>query len=207
MRYGRREHISLIMQQVVLEYPWDGFPKLHTERLDLIEINETHLGDLYKLFGDEEAIKHYDIVRLKNEQEARYPLNSFIKRFNDKYGIRWGIALKGNQNIIGTIGFNRFTRYHRGVIGYDLQANYWNKGYMTEAVSKVIGFGFEQLELNRIEAEVRPANIGSKKVLEKLNFINEGVLRQWWLFDDKYFDCVMFALLKMNYDRGEGPNR
>ncbi|MDR1402923.1 MAG: GNAT family N-acetyltransferase [Tannerellaceae bacterium] len=70
---------------------------------------------------------------------------------------------------------------------------------MTEALETVIDFGFNSLEINRIEAEVMQGNIVSEKVLEKSGFKNEGVLRQWMYWNGNYYDMTMFSLLKKDY--------
>ena len=193
-----RKHkpIEKAMQTLHKETALDTFPVLHTERLDLIEITQAHLGDLFKLFGDEEVTRFYNLLPLEKEQEAQKLIDWFQSRFKEKLGIRWGIALKGNPNIIGTIGFNSFTTHHRANLGYDLQSDHWNKGYITEALRVVIDFGFNQLEVNRIEAEIMPLNVVSDRVLAKLGFTNEGILRQWMFWNDKYYDMTMYSLLK-----------
>jgi len=112
-------------------------------------------------------------------------------------GIRWGIALKGKTEIIGTIGFNNYTKQHRANIGYDLQKDYWNNGYISEALKAVINYGFEKLEINRIEAEVMPGNIYSEKALNRLGFKREGLLRDWMLWNGKHYDMIMYSLLRM----------
>jgi len=175
------------------------FPLLHTHRLDLIELKQSHLNDLYQLFRDEKVTMFYNLLPLKNEEEAQKILDWFRDRFEIKTGIRWGIALKGQQNIIGTLGFNNFTRAHRANIGYELKFEHWNKGYMTEALKEVIDYGFNQLEINRIEAEVMQGNISSEKLLLKLNFTKECVLRQWMFWNQNYYDMSMFSLLRSEY--------
>ena len=176
------------------------FPILQTERLSLIEIKQSHLSDLFKLFSDEKVTEFYNLLPLKNIEEAQKSIDWFQSRFENKLGIRWGIALKGEQNIIGTLGFNNFTKNHRANIGYDLQTTHWNKGYITEALREIIKFGFNELKLNRIEAELMLGNIVSEKVLEKLNFKNEGILRAWMFWNEKYYDMIMFSLLKKDYE-------
>ncbi len=172
------------------------FPILKTNRLDLIEIQQFHFPDLFKLFGDKDVTQYYNIKTLTEENEAQKILDWFQARFKDKLGIRWGIALKGKNEIIGTIGFNNFTKGHRANLGYDLQKDYWNQGLITESLTAVIKYGFEKLEINRIEAEVMPGNINSEKVLVKLGFKNEGLLRDWMLWDEKHYDMNMYSLLR-----------
>lgn len=174
----------------------DTFPTLHTGRLALIEIKQEHLGDIFKLFSDNKVTQFYNVVTLTKEEEAQKFIDWFRNRFAAKSAVRWGISLKGHNSIIGTIGFNNFTKRHRANLGYDLQAGFWNKGYATEALKVVIDFGFNELNINRIEAEVMQGNTASERVLTKLGFIREGILRQWMYWSDKHYDMTMFSLLK-----------
>ena len=178
---------------------FETFPVLHTPRLDLIEITQDHLPDLFELFTDKRVTEYYDVIPLNELPDAQKILDMLNKRYKDKTGIRWGIALKGHKKIIGNLGFNNFTRGHRSVIGYSLMYDYWNKGLITEATREIIKYGFEELEVNRIEAEVMPGNIASEKVLEKLGFRHEGLLRQWMDWDGKHSDMNMYALLKNDF--------
>lgn len=184
------------MQLSNSEHLLESFPLLETARLSLVEIKQEHLPDIYKLFGDKKVTEFYNMLPLKSEQEAQKTIDWFRDRFKDKLGIRWGISLKGHRNIIGTVGFNNYKPKHRAGIGYDLQAEHWNKGYMTEALKAVINYGFSVLYINRIEAEVMHGNIFSEKLLEKLNFKKEGVLREWMLWNEKHYDMSMYSLLK-----------
>lgn len=179
----------------------NSFPDLQTHRLDLVEIKQEHLEDLFKLFGDPRVTEFYNIVTLKQESEAQKYLDWFSSRFAEKAGIRWGICLKGKSNIIGTVGFNNFTRQHRANLGYDLHPQFWKKGYITEALKAVIKFGFSELNINRIEAEVMPGNTESERVLTKLGFTKEGVLRNWMYWNDKHYDMTMFSLLKAEVEK------
>jgi ribosomal-protein-alanine N-acetyltransferase len=160
-----------------------------------------HSGDIFKIFSDHQVTKYYNMLPLINETEAQKIIQHFSNKFESNTGIRWGIALKGQQNIIGTCGFNNFTKHHRANLGYDLQSAFWNNGLITEALSALLNFGFNTLELNRIEAEVMQGNLASNKVLTKLNFTNEGILKQWMFWNGKHYDMTMFALLKSEYER------
>ena len=81
-------------------------------------------------------------------------------------------------------------------MGYDLHVDYWNKGYITEALSEIVNFGFDTLEINRIEAEVMQGNVASERVLSKLGFTKEGILRDWMYWNNKHYNMVMYSLLK-----------
>lgn len=173
-----------------------SFPVIQTNRLDLIEINQNHLSDLFELFSDENVTKYYNLNTLTKVNEAQKLVDWFQLQFKNKSGLRWGLALKGEQKIIGTIGFNNFTKEHRANLGFDLQKKDWNKGYTSEALTAVLEFGFKVLEINRVEAEVMQGNIGSEKVLGKLGFKKEGILRQWMFWEGNHYDMSMFSLLR-----------
>lgn len=175
------------------------FPILKTERLNLVEIQQKHLKDLFLLFGDNKVTKYYNVRTFQEPEDGQIYLDWFQKRFQEQAGIRWGIQLKGEARIIGTIGYNNFVENHRADLGYDLQSAYWNKGYMTEAAKAVIGFGFINLHINRIEADVMIGNIQSENFLSKLGFKNEGRLRDWMYWDYRHFDMTMFSLLKREW--------
>lgn len=85
-------------------------------------------------------------------------------------------------------------------IGYFLAEDYWGKGIATESVRMVVKFLFEEVNVNRIQAEVMPVNEVSKKVLLKNGFIKEGVLRQASLWSGKgVIDLEIYGILKEDY--------
>jgi len=176
------------------------FPELLTERLNLVEIKKNHLNDIKELFGNEKVTKFYNLLPFKTDQDAQKFIDWYHIRFKEGLAFRWGISLIGKKGIIGTIGFNNFIKRHRANIGYDLKPEYWNKGYISEALNKVIDFGFNELEINRIEAEVMQGNVNSERVLDKLNFSKEGVLKQWMFWNEKHYDMSMYALLRTEYE-------
>lgn len=180
-----------------------AFPVLHTERLDLIEIKGEHLDDLFRLFGNYRVTQFYNIVPLVQKEEAQKLIDHFRNRFAAGAAIRWGIALKGHSDIIGTLGFNNYTPQHRANIGYDLQPQYWNQGFISEALKPVVAYGFRELGINRIEAEVMPGNHASEKVLQKLGFVKEGLLRDWMFWNGRHYDMVMYSLLRKDFEGGE----
>ena len=177
----------------------DIFPVLETERLNLIEIQQEHLHDLFTLFSDEKVTRFYNIKTFQSPQDGQIYLDWFRSRFTEKLGIRWGIQIKGREGIIGTIGYNNFTPHHRANIGYDIQSTHWGNRYMTEVLAAVIDFGFNSLQINRIEAEVMNGNTASGKLLEKARFSKEGTLRDWMYWNGTHYDMIMYSILKKDY--------
>lgn len=175
---------------------FETFPLLHTARLDFVEITTLHLQDLYELFTDTRVTEFYPVIPLQQPADAQKIVGMLSQRYMDRAGIRWGITLKGQEELIGTIGFHSFTPGHRATMVYAIKHSYWGKGYVTEAIEVMIQFAFENLQVNRIEAEVIPGNKASVRVLEKNGFKHEGLLRQWMLWEGKHYDIEMYALLK-----------
>ena len=84
----------------------------------------------------------------------------------------------------------------RAEIGFGLQSAYWGKGYMSEAARAVVDCGFDVLRLHRIEADIDPRNRASARVLEKLGFVREGLLRERWIVDGEISDSAIYGLLR-----------
>lgn len=179
------------------------FPLLKTERLILREFNQNDLNSLMKYYSHEESMTHYDIDPVTTEEFGLYMLNMFIDRFHNNSGIRWAIELKETGEVIGDIGFNEYDGWNEKTdIGYFIRKDYSRKGLISEAVTSVIDWAFNKLDLfnlHRIEAETTLDNIPSINLLKKFNFKEEGVLRRDRNFRNKVIDIRMFSLLKDDY--------
>jgi ribosomal-protein-alanine N-acetyltransferase len=173
------------------------FPKLETERLQLREVVKEDAQCIFNCFSNNDVTRYYGQDTLTSMEQANELVEFFTKSFQENRGIRWGIEIKGNKGIIGTIGFNAWSSKHkRAEIGYELHPEYWGKGYATEAVSKVISYGFRELELTRIGAVVFIENMASNKLLTKLGFEKEGILRNYMYQNGIPYDTNIYSLLK-----------
>lgn len=109
----------------------------------------------------------------------------------------WGIVLTETQTLIGMIDVVRETpETQTKTIGYVLGENFWNKGYMTEALEAVIVYLFNHTAVNRIEAAHDTANPGSGKVMEKAGMTFEGILRQSGRNNQGIVDMAFYSLLR-----------
>lgn len=100
------------------------------------------------------------------------------------------------DGLIGYVGFWKWVREHfRAEVGFALLPAYWCKGIMYEALDAIIKFGFEKMNLHRIEADVNPGNIPSIKLLEKLNFKQEAYYKENIFFNGKFCDSAIYSLL------------
>ncbi|WP_075527493.1 GNAT family N-acetyltransferase [Sporosarcina ureilytica] len=174
------------------------FPILETERLLLREIKKEDAKGIFACFSSNDVTRFYGQETLEHLEQAEEFVDFFSKNHREKRGIRWGIERKGTQGIIGTIGFNAWSPKHkRAEIGYEIHPNEWRKGYITEAVLKVISYGFEEMDLTRIGAVVFIENVPSNKLLTKIGFQKEGVLKDYMYQNGKAHDTYVYSLLKM----------
>ncbi|MDL1896536.1 GNAT family N-acetyltransferase [Anaerolineae bacterium CFX7] len=186
-----------------------AIPRIETQRLVLREIRESDAEAVFEIFGDDAVTRYYDLATFTDVDQARLLIARMNARNANGDALRWGIALRENDVVIGTGGFNAFARgWLRAGIGYDLARAYWNRGYMTEALRAMAQYGFEKtpalgLALNRIEALVVPGNVASARVLTKVGFQREGILREYGFWKNRFWDLEMFALLKQTWN-GDG---
>lgn len=177
------------------------FPTLTTERLRLRQIEPRDTEALYAAYSDEETMRYYG-EPYQSREELEMALSLRREDYAARRAIRWGIALTGDDTLIGSCGFHHFDEGHfRAETGYILNRAYWGQGIMTEALTAIISYGFDEMELHRIEAIIDIANERSKGVLLKLGFQYEGNLRQRFLFRGDFVDEHYFGLLHDEWQR------
>ncbi|MCM3537298.1 GNAT family N-acetyltransferase [Priestia endophytica] len=180
----------------------NNFPFIETNRLLLREIVKDDANDILKYLSDEEVMKYYGLAPFKTINEALNEILWYQSILNEQTGIRWGITLKGKDEVIGSCGFlNRVPEHYRTEIGYELSRDYWGHGIASEALEAVIRYGFKYLKFQRVEALVEPPNIPSQKLIEKHGFIREGLLRNYEFTCGKFDDLYMYSLLKQDFDK------
>lgn len=179
---------------------FDEFPVLETVRLRMQAIDSADIPALYRLFSDPEVCRYYDLEPLTDESGAVALVKRFADRYADDVSIRWGITLKPSDALIGTCGLYIHSDW-RGAIGYDLLPAYWGQGIMTEAVSELTRFGFEDAGLVRLEAFVMLENVASDHLLKKIGYVEEGVLRQYMYIKGQMHDMRCFSLVSAEYEQ------
>ncbi|MDV4150678.1 GNAT family N-acetyltransferase [Clostridium sp. AL.422] len=173
-----------------------------TERLILKILDKTYAElviDYYlrnKSFLEEwEAVKSEDFYTKEYQEEQ---LDQESVNIINKRALRLWIFKKEDDNkIIGSVAFNNiiwgaFLSCH---LGYKLDKDEVNKGYMTEAIKKGSEIIFNEYGLHRIEANIMPKNKPSLKVVEKLGFYNEGLAYKYLKINGKWEDHIHMVLL------------
>lgn len=182
------------------------FPILQTERLALREMSPQDVNALLRHFGNPEVIQFINMQPIKTIEQA----NEWLKWMGGMYaaqdGLRWAVTLH-DTSFIGSAGLHRWNREgHYAEIGCDIAYQFWGQGYGQEVMKEVIQFGWQHMKLNRIEANVVQGNQRSIHILEKLGFKKEGVLRQRLLKGGKYYDVIMFGLLRQDHENNENQH-
>lgn len=112
----------------------------------------------------------------------------------------YAIVLRSNQKMIGTIELYGIVADFKAELGYALNPSYWGNGIVAEAGNAVLDFGFNTLNLKRIEAGTFSDNYQSQRVCEKLGFTKEGIARNGYIrYDGKVFDKVVFGITDTEY--------
>lgn len=190
------------MQYKINTEVFEKFPAMDTDRLLLREFSINDSEALFKIRSNDNVMRFMGREEMKSISEATEFINKIISSFEDKSGINWAIVEKTSGKFIGYCCFWRIDYENcRGEIGYALHPDYWNLGYMKEAVVKLIEFAFCKLKLHSIEANTDPENISSGKLLESTGFIKEAYFRENFLFRDKFIDSVVYSLLESDLSR------
>jgi len=179
---------------------FSAFPQLETNRLVLRQLVPSDDKAVFEVFRHPEVTRYYDQETFLSIEPAQAFVDSCIKRFYDRRGIRWGIISKNSSKLIGTCGLhNLIDRHHRAEVGYDLAPEFWRAGIMSEAIAEVLKFCFEDIHFNRIEALCMTGNTASVGLLKKLNFQSEGIVRQYAYWKGQYRDLILLSSLKSDY--------
>lgn len=177
------------------------FPELKTERCILREVGADDCAEIYELYSNADVVKYMPFTPFTSVQDARDEMHWYQKIFKEQSGLRWMIEDRESKKVVGTCGFLNYEKIHNRIeIGYDLTPDFWGKGIMTEVVQCVVDFGFLNMSLNKIEAKIEPENEASIRLMNKLGFYKEGVLRQHELEKGKYVDLAVFSKLRSEND-------
>lgn len=173
-------------------------PVLETKRLVLRAMMASDAPNIQKLASA------YEIASNTLTMPHPYPDGAaevFISAVRDEMergeAFVFGITLNGE--VIGCIGLHPTPQFNRAEIGYWVGLPYWGRGYTTEAATKILEFGFETLELNRIYAAHFTHNPASGRVMQKIGLVYEGTLRQHYRRFEEYQDTAYYGLLREDY--------
>ncbi|RZJ65476.1 MAG: N-acetyltransferase [Flavobacterium sp.] len=180
----------------MLTLNFSPFPEIETERLFLRRLTDNDVNEVFALRSDPETMKYIPRPLAKNHEEALAHIKIINENIDKNEGINWVITQKGENKMMGIIGFYRaHLESFRAEIGYMILPEYNGKGFITEAIERLAIFGFEEMKLHSIEAIIAPENVASARVLEKNRFVKEAHLRENEFYDGKFLDTVIYSRL------------
>jgi len=146
--------------------------RIETDRLILKEIDESNVEDILKIRSNEIVNQYVKRIPPKNNYDALDFILTIKKRTLNNETFYWGITYKNQQNLLGTICLYRFSEDRtEAEVGYELLPDHHLKGVMSEALSAVLNFGFNELNLQTILAFTNKFNENSKGLLVKHDFV------------------------------------
>ena len=170
-------------------------PTLYTEHLTLdrftLEDVPAVRDDLYS----EAVCRNLFITPNKTTEEVAENIRWLLEGYETKEDFhQW--AVREKDECVGRMMLTVSRRFQTGTVAYYLAEKAWGKGYMTEILRRVIDFCFDELGLNRVEADHFARNPASGRVMEKAGMTKEGYARQKYCKDGEFLDAVQYAILK-----------
>lgn len=168
------------------------------EHLKIELINENHSKPIFDMVDQNrphlrEWLPFVD--RMQTIEFSENYVKGTIQR--NKEGIEYAFVIIENEIVIGRIGVYKIDIQNKiGEIGYWLIENKQGKGIIIKSCKTIIDFCFNELKINRIEIKCGIKNSKSKAIPEKLNFTNEGIIREGELIHNNFIDINLYSLLK-----------
>jgi [ribosomal protein S5]-alanine N-acetyltransferase len=190
-----------------LEEIFRELPTLETPRLVLRKIRLGDAPDIFAYASDPAVARYTTWPPHPTVAATEAFVRELLQRYAQGLVAPWGIVHREDGKMIGSCGFAYVMAWHgRAEIAYALSRAYWGRGLMPEAVRAVLGFGFETLRLNRIEARCEIENVASERVMQKLGMQFEGVLRQHTQVMGVYRDLKLYSILRDEWMATAQPN-
>lgn len=184
------------------EIKMTNFPTLETERLILNRPTENDLGDLILHLNSDNVFSEntLNIPFPYQNENAEFWIHELVnKGFEEKKNFTFAIREKENPKLIGAIGIHLDKLHLKAEIGYWIGKDFWNKGFVTEAVREIIRFGFQDLGLNKIYATHFPHNPASGKIMQNCGMKLEATLKQEYFKNGKPLDVLKYSILNQDF--------
>lgn len=176
----------------------DHKPTIIGKTITLRAIKESDAQSMFDSLSDEEAKR---LTGTKQSFSFEEVLNHCKRVFAANDRVDYAIILKETGDYVGEVVLNE--------IDWDNQSanmrialagkNWFGKGMGTEAIQLILDFGFNALNLHRIELEVYEFNPRAIRVYEKVGFKREGIRRDALFWDGKFYDAILMSILKSEF--------
>jgi ribosomal-protein-alanine N-acetyltransferase len=182
-------------------------PILMTPRLRLRQFREDDVEAMHGCFTNVESMRYWNTPLHTKRIETERAVRRFIDCTPSYYRF-WAVADKTTDRCLGLVNYHDgHIRNKRVAIGYIVDPAHCRQGVATEAVSAMIRFCFQDLGLHRLQAFIHPDNAPSLKLIEKLGFRREGLLRENLRVSEEWRDDLLYARLSTDRPADIGSER
>lgn len=176
---------------------FETFPLLETPRITLRDIRPEDAEPIFEMRSNGRVNQFIPRGNMRSHEAALELVTRSRQAYQSRQAIGWSGILRDRPEIIGTCGFNHIDFDNlRAEIGGEMGLRYWGKKLATEAVSAIIRFGFQIMNLHTIEAKVAPGNRSAIFLLEQTGFQKEAHFKDRIYFNGTFSDMAVYTLLQ-----------
>ncbi|WP_437614241.1 GNAT family N-acetyltransferase [Erwinia sp. V71] len=170
--------------------------RIDTPRLILRPFVAQDADSWFAIMSDPQVMRYWSHTAWQDRREAEQEIAGVIRAMAAGEYLKLAITAKPQDRCIGScIFFHHHPGSQRGAIGYCLASDAQGQGYMTEALSHFFRFLQQEMSLRRLEADIHPDNLASARVLQRMGFVQEGLMRERWCVGGELSDSALFGLL------------
>lgn len=186
-------------------------PTLETERLILRPVTAADATAAF-LYASNPAVTRFTLFETHQTiDDGRWFVTDYTRsRYASREPDPFAIVLKADplKTMVGSVGTHWASQPNGTMeLGFSLAEPYWGRGLVAEASRAVIGYVFAEYAVERLQAQVFVGNGASERVCQKLGFAREGVLRSLVLRRGRWWDIVMYSLLRAEWEQRQTPGR
>ncbi|MGB8000403.1 MAG: GNAT family protein [Anaerobacillus sp.] len=164
-------------------------------RIQLRELRQEDWKSVHSYASIEEVCQ-YQPWGPNTEGESQAYVHAIIEDASLNPRKRFAYVILEGESVIGVCELNvRDAANLYGEISYILHPDWWGQGFATEAATMLLSYAFDDLKLHKVSATCNPENIGSKRVLEKIGMVKEGLLREHLKMLNGWRNSLLFSML------------
>jgi RimJ/RimL family protein N-acetyltransferase len=182
--------------------PTSGVPVLETARLRLRPYRADDAEAMFQLYSDPRVMRYWSFPPWVELAQARAYLQHALAGMDSGDIFPWAIADRDSDLLIGALTlFSLHAAQLRAEVGYSLSPDWQGRGLAAEALRCALAHAIDELGLVRVEADIDPRNQASCRLVERLGFAREGLLRKRWRVNGEICDTAFYGLLAEEFIR------